>query len=457
MRKLVLPVAVVAVLLAAPAGAQAITIGSDSLGSPAGDTVQCGTYDPCVLIQDDIGGGLIRVPSGDWIVTSWRTRGASGSMALEVLQPTGGTSSSLEGTFKSESAEVLGAGGGSVQQFPTRLPASGGDMIGVAIDAAGGIGANAAGPGTTFYEAPPTANFTTNLSGTYELLLQATLEPDSDGDGFGDATQDGCSTSPSTQGACPQPPGPPDPLAALRAGKKPKVTISKSKVGAPKGVVAVVLNNPNGYRVKGRLTLTRKGRKVGSRSYSIAAGDQRAVKVKLSRKARRALKRAGKLKLKASATVKGPIGKRGSSKGSFTVVKSKLKAKRGGKRFKGRTKNINVQFSFDLDGNQMRNIVGGIVVTCFYPSGRNRSGVEVYDPPAPFPLGRKTEQFANDKPSAILGSKTRKRYTMDARRKGDKVTGTIQVSYAFVAYNPITGFAQGSSCVGQDDFTAYRR
>ena len=107
-------------------------------------------------------------------------------------------------------------------------------------------------------------------------------------------------------------------------------------------------------------------------------------------------------------------------------------------------------------GNQVQNIVGGIVVTCFYPSGNNRSGVEVYDPPGAFPLGQKTEQFADDKPSAILGSNTRKRYTMDATLSGNTVTGTIQVSYAFVTYNPQTGYSQLSSCVGEDTFTARR-
>ena len=214
-------------------------------------------------------------------------------------------------------------------------------------------------------------------------------------------------------------------------------------------MVSVRLTNPNGYKVKGKLTLTRKGRKVGSkRLLDRLAAAQKTVKVKLSGRARRALRRAGKLKLKASATVKGPDRQARQLKASFTVVKTKVKAKRGGKGFKGRTKNINVQFSFDLSGDEMRKIVGGIVVTCFYPSGRNRSGVEVYDPPAPFKLGAKREQFADDKPSAILGTNTRKRYTMDARRKGDKVTGTIQVSYGFVAYNPSTGFFQGSSCVG---------
>lgn len=37
---------------------------------------------------------------------------------------------------------------------------------------------------------------------TEELLVQAVIEPDADGDGFGDETQDGCPAQRSTQGAC---------------------------------------------------------------------------------------------------------------------------------------------------------------------------------------------------------------------------------------------------------------
>jgi hypothetical protein len=83
--------------------------------------------------------------------------------------------------------------------------------------------------------------------------------------------------------------------------------------------------------------------------------------------------------------------------------------------------------------------------------------VEVYDPPAPFQLGPKSEQHADDKPSPILGSNVRKRYTMEASQSGEVVTGTIQVSYTFSAYNPSTGFSDFGSCVGEDTFTARRR
>ena len=44
------------------------------------------------------------------------------------------------------------------------------------------------------------------------LLLNADLEPDADGDGYGDETQDGCPTEVSTQGECAPPPLPAMPL-----------------------------------------------------------------------------------------------------------------------------------------------------------------------------------------------------------------------------------------------------
>ncbi|HEX6584162.1 MAG TPA: hypothetical protein VF056_11225 [Thermoleophilaceae bacterium] len=41
-----------------------------------------------------------------------------------------------------------------------------------------------------------------SVDATGELLVQAVIEPDADGDGFGDETQDGCPTQGSNQGAC---------------------------------------------------------------------------------------------------------------------------------------------------------------------------------------------------------------------------------------------------------------
>src|SRR5262249_55804628 len=56
------------------------------------------------------------------------------------------------------------------------------------------------------------------------INMAAVVEPDADGDGFGDETQDGCPTNASIQTACPQPPPPPDRTAptvsATAAGAK---------------------------------------------------------------------------------------------------------------------------------------------------------------------------------------------------------------------------------------------
>jgi hypothetical protein len=45
--------------------------------------------------------------------------------------------------------------------------------------------------------------YTTMLCNHNLLLLSGTIEADSDGDGYGDETQDGCSTNAGTQGPCP--------------------------------------------------------------------------------------------------------------------------------------------------------------------------------------------------------------------------------------------------------------
>jgi hypothetical protein len=460
MRLRVLIAMLIAATTVPAAQAGAVTIGSGAVGSPSPAFFGCSGADPCMLIQDTINGTPVRVPDGSWVMTSWRVRGAEGTVGLQVIQPTGGTADSLDGTVKASSPDLAGAGNAAdaVQEQSVRIAVGTGDMIGLGLDGGASVGGQVSGANTVIFEAPLATPFSSNGFGNVEQLVQATIEPDSDGDGFGDATQDGCPTSQATQGACPQPPGPPDPLDELRGGGKPSVRLASRRVGAPKGTVAIEVINPNGYAVSGTLTLKQKRKKVGSKRYSIPAGESRRVKVKLTARARKALKRARKLKLSASASVRGPIGAAGALKATLTVLRRAVRppAGGGGGRFAGRTKNIAAEFRFDLAGEQIQNAIGEIMVTCFYPGGTSRSGVEVWDPPGAFPLGQKTEQFADGKPSAILGSTVRKRYTLEAARSGDTVTGTIQVSYSFSAYNPQTGMAQGSSCVGEDTFTARR-
>ena len=100
---------------------------------------------------------------------------------------------------------VLPATGG-VSSFPVQLPVSTGDLLGTygssitrgcttaSPDDTIGVVAGSSAPGTTAIYSPVTS---------IAIPLVATVEPDVDGDGFGDVSQDLCPLSARTQAACP--------------------------------------------------------------------------------------------------------------------------------------------------------------------------------------------------------------------------------------------------------------
>lgn len=103
--------------------------------------------------------------------------------------------------------EIPGAAGTYV--FPTRIPIKTGDLFG--IDTSGNLYFSATpGTGDSFSVwNPPLSDGgsgtapSTNGSSVARLQLNADVEPDADGDGYGDETQDLCPTDAMTQGACP--------------------------------------------------------------------------------------------------------------------------------------------------------------------------------------------------------------------------------------------------------------
>jgi hypothetical protein len=96
-------------------------------------------------------------------------------------------------------------GTGEVEEFAARLAVHQGEHL--ALDApAAHMVYNQGGNAFTPLYAPPLVEGQgprgPGADPTGELLLQAVMEADADGDGFGDETQDGCPTQGSTQGAC---------------------------------------------------------------------------------------------------------------------------------------------------------------------------------------------------------------------------------------------------------------
>jgi pyruvate/2-oxoglutarate dehydrogenase complex dihydrolipoamide acyltransferase (E2) component len=95
------------------------------------------------------------------------------------------------------------------ESFNTRFPIAAGDLVG--FSATGDFPVAATAPGaaeTTTYPNALNPDGTPGTGGAFsnlELMLQAKVEPDADGDGFGDETQDQCPSNASTQGQCPVP------------------------------------------------------------------------------------------------------------------------------------------------------------------------------------------------------------------------------------------------------------
>ncbi len=172
------------------------------------------------------------------IVTSWRIRRGPDNFpvqaALRVIR---------NGIAAGTSAQVTLPAGSAVSAFATRLAVGAGDRIGVDLRNV------PAGQGVTIARSPaPAADLLSEwvpaiadgtsppayTEGPYaetgpgvQLLLNADVEPDVDGDGFGDETQDACPQIPTTQLDCAI--GAPQ----TKIRKKPKRKTTKTKVKIP--------------------------------------------------------------------------------------------------------------------------------------------------------------------------------------------------------------------------------
>lgn len=140
------------------------------------------------------------------VVTAWKVQSAPflepRTMVLKVIREVGGD---YEVVAESAPEAVVE----KPHQFPTRIPVPAGVSFGVTStksfptcdSASGDTVAFFAGGGPIGSKAKPY-----ETRGELLLSLAAVVEPDADGDGFGDETQDQCPQSAATQGACPTPP-----------------------------------------------------------------------------------------------------------------------------------------------------------------------------------------------------------------------------------------------------------
>jgi hypothetical protein len=142
----------------------------------------------------------------DGVITSWGSQGWFDSMGFKVVRM------GVGGAFTVLAADGPRAytGSGGLQTYPVRFPVRQGDVLAIQIpsfanalcfhgDTGDAIGWN------TGDIRPGSSSSVQSSRSDQKLPVQATIERDADGDGYGDATQDACPTDPSTHGQCPLP------------------------------------------------------------------------------------------------------------------------------------------------------------------------------------------------------------------------------------------------------------
>jgi hypothetical protein len=197
--------AVAASLGAAGTAAAAMTVGSQ-LRSRADFSTSCPASGGCTVL------GSASVPKAG-VVARWRLRAATrGLVRLRVLRPTAGGLIGVASDPLRRLERHHSPGRDVTYAFTSRVPVQRGDLLALDIGRGAAVlhrrrdGASV----ILFAPAVPTGGAApagARIAGA-ELLMGADVEPDNDGDGFGDETQDNCPSiaNDQTSNPCPSTP-----------------------------------------------------------------------------------------------------------------------------------------------------------------------------------------------------------------------------------------------------------
>jgi uncharacterized repeat protein (TIGR01451 family) len=186
-----------------------IVVGCGALSPTAGAAVTLGqTFAPSsgpngyTQLQAQSPPGVSYAAPSDGVITQWGFWAGSGgasSVKVKVGRGTGAGPYLIVG----ESA-LQNPATGQLNTYATRISVRAGDFIGLYA----GTGFTLQGSGGQFGSAytnadvAPGNSYTSAPGSTSQIDVSARLEPDVDGDGFGDESQDLCPTDPSTAAAC---------------------------------------------------------------------------------------------------------------------------------------------------------------------------------------------------------------------------------------------------------------
>jgi hypothetical protein len=245
---------------------------------------------------------LYTVPANG-VVVSWKHKAnlvAGRELGLRMFRLVGGTTYTLVG-----SSGVQTLTPNVTNSFATRIPVKAGDRLGLYVgnpgsgippDVGGGASCAFAGSaGDLLHEGPaspePAVGSNTDLSASYaniyRLNLTASVEPDADGDGYGDETQDGCPASATAQTSCPAAPKDTTPPGAAFSSRRDSVkdnavSFAITANEAATATVTGTVNVPNASKTY-RLRHT---------TASLQKGVSKKLTLRIAKKARKPIKRA---------------------------------------------------------------------------------------------------------------------------------------------------------------------
>ncbi|MBS1891718.1 MAG: hypothetical protein JST59_10520, partial [Actinobacteria bacterium] len=229
--------------------------GSDLQGERSAKPLSCS----CMYVQTSLGGASTAT-SSPGVIVRWRVlNGGSGAYRIHVLTDNPGGSG---GAFRA--FHVLGTSDtvnvtapinpvfSQIASFPTRLPIPVGGYVGLTVPGGSVPSVQSSPGGQATYargEAPfPGVSGVVGETHNGTIMYDADIEPDVDGDGYGDVTQDSCPSSASVhEGPCPTgvPPG-----GGAGAGVAQAPTASTPPDRRPLPIIRSLEVRPRRFRAK---------------------------------------------------------------------------------------------------------------------------------------------------------------------------------------------------------------
>ncbi|MBS1863745.1 MAG: hypothetical protein JSS68_18780 [Actinobacteria bacterium] len=229
--------------------------GSDLQGERSAKPLSCS----CMYVQTSLGGASTAA-SSPGVIVRWRVlNGGSGAYRIHVLTDNPGGSG---GAFRA--FHVLGTSDtvnvtapinpvfSQIASFPTRLPIPVGGYVGLTVPGGSvpSVQSSPGGQATYARGEAPFPGVTGVVGETHNgmIMYDADIEPDVDGDGYGDVTQDSCPSSASVhEGPCPTvvPPG-----GGAGAGGAQAPTASTPPDRRPLPIIRSLEVRPRRFRAK---------------------------------------------------------------------------------------------------------------------------------------------------------------------------------------------------------------